>query len=413
MVQPRRVSPWPLLCVLACLFVLSMASPRLWDRVPEPGAEPDSALTTQRPVHTVEPLAPSDWQPPLVEAWGNEALPAAPQTGWDEATDGDSQTDRADATDASAGPDLLSQENDAEPRMTFSSNETKSEPVAPAGKIGSQPTGIQSQDEVIRSLSAALEASIQRLPILMANIPSPRGAVPPADIRPSEEIDYPTINQPDALRHIPTLEREYAERGADDSWQEPETLLRSLDVLAKAGPTSPWAAEVARQVRALGHAATGESDQTAAILERLAKLKDQVPQLAANISNRTLVRELRKTGYALGRRLDVWQKVVRLGVSRSVASAMPNTDRHELALCLAEIDVLTGGSAEGPGMAYGGHRAKSRSLTAVPYSCGTESPMPARPEIATSSRSRSVRATISSGSRSAPPPACGAAGSSI
>ena len=340
MVQPRQVSPWPLLCILACLFVLSMASPRLWDRV----SEPDSALATRQPVHTVEPLAPSDWQPSLVETRPGDTVPAAPEADWDEATDAEPQTDQAEAVVAT---DSLSEEPDAAPQLISASRETEPEPVRPAGKIGSQPTAIPSHNEVERSLSAGLEESIQRLPILMAKIPSPRGAVPQSDIRPSEETDSPTTNRPDALSHIRALEREYTECQSDNSWQEPETLLQSLDVLAKAGPTSVWAAEVAHQVRALGPAADAEADRTTAILERLAELREQSPQLAGDISNRTLARELLKVGYALGRRLDLWQKVARLNASALADRATPNTDRYKLALCLAEVDALTGDSAEG------------------------------------------------------------------
>ena len=48
MVQPRRASAWLLLCVLACLFVLSMASPRLWDHAARSAAKPDSLPAGQQ-----------------------------------------------------------------------------------------------------------------------------------------------------------------------------------------------------------------------------------------------------------------------------------------------------------------------------------------------------------------------------
>ena len=92
---------------------------------------------------------------------------------------------------------------------------------------------------------------------------------------------------------------------------------------------------------------TGGSDESAAILERLAELDCQAPQLAAKIADKTLARKLKKVGYALGRRIDVWQEVVRLGVPQPVDSVTPEVDPQKLALCLAEIDSLTGDSPEG------------------------------------------------------------------
>ena len=124
-------------------------------------------------------------------------------------------------------------------------------------------------------------------------------------------------------------------------------MLESLSGLAAAGPTSKWATEVVRQIRALGLAVTGGSDESAAILERLAELDCQAPQLAAKIADKTLARKLKKVGYALGRRIDVWQEVVRLGVPQPVDSVMPEVDPQKLALCLAEIDSLIGDSPEG------------------------------------------------------------------
>ena len=157
----------------------------------------------------------------------------------------------------------------------------------------------------------------------------------------------PDANQPHSLSKPPASQRRRAERDADDTWRDPETLLENLSGLAAAGPTSKWATEVVRQIRALGLAVTGGSDESVAILERLAELDCQAPQLAAKIADKTLARKLKKVGFALGRRIDVWQEVVRLGVPQPIDSAMPEVDPQKLALCLAQIDSLVGDSPEG------------------------------------------------------------------
>ena len=71
MAQPRRVSAWLLLGGLACLFVLSMASPQLWDHAVRSPAKPD-LIGGQRlptcPVMRQEPPAVSSEPSPVYAA---------------------------------------------------------------------------------------------------------------------------------------------------------------------------------------------------------------------------------------------------------------------------------------------------------------------------------------------------------
>ena len=194
--------------------------------------------------------------------------------------------------------------------------------------------------------------SVRRLPVVVANIPAPIQAAPHGDIQPSAENFQPDQNQQLPLQlpsppRISESDRQRAERRADDSWREPETLLKSLNDLPATGPTSRWKAEVVRQIRVLGPAVAGGSDESTAILERLVELNRQAPELAAKISDETLARKLCKTNFALGRRIDVWQAVVRLGVPQLIDSNAAVVDPQKLTMCLAGIDSLTRNSAEG------------------------------------------------------------------
>ncbi len=124
-------------------------------------------------------------------------------------------------------------------------------------------------------------------------------------------------------------------------------LLDGLKELAAAKPTSQWATEVARQVHALGLAMAGGTAETVAVLKRLDDLERQVPQVAAKIPEKALAHKLKQMGFALGRRLDLWQQVMRLGGSQQIDAMVPARDPEKLGLCLADIDTLTGDSPEG------------------------------------------------------------------
>ena len=166
-------------------------------------------------------------------------------------------------------------------------------------------------------------------------MPTPIYAAPRADV------------QSQLPARISESDRQRAERRADDSWREPETLLESLKGLASYGPASAWSAEVVRQIRALGPAVAGGWDESSGILQRLANLNRQAPQLAEKISDKSLARKLRTTNFALGRRIAVWQEVVRLGVPQVIDTTTTVADPERLAICLGNVDRLTRDSAEG------------------------------------------------------------------
>ncbi len=152
----------------------------------------------------------------------------------------------------------------------------------------------------------------RRSPISVANIPSPAKALP-ADVANPKETIYADTVRPDAASRTQQMPR--ATRRVDDSWREPETLIEMLRPLAANGPASKWATQVIRQVNALGPALSRGPHDATAILKRLAELNRQADKLADAIPERTLARKLGQANYALSRRMDIWQEVVRLGPS--------------------------------------------------------------------------------------------------
>ena len=73
----------------------------------------------------------------------------------------------------------------------------------------------------------------------------------------------------------------------------------------------------------------------------------QATPLASTIGAETLARKLRQVGHALGRRLDIWQRIVRMDQPAPASTEVAKVDPERLSLCLAEIDALTGNTAEG------------------------------------------------------------------
>ena len=117
---------------------------------------------------------------------------------------------------------------------------------------------------------------------------------------------------------------------AKKNWYQPTALLAALDELANTPATSAWAKEAKELIMQLGPSLAGDGQETARITHRLAELAAETPalcdRLAAAADNARLyaqkaedwntIRKLRKSGYALERRLEVWRAVARLGADR-------------------------------------------------------------------------------------------------
>jgi hypothetical protein len=375
--QRRWASTGAYLAVLICLFVLSVTSPRLWDygSIPPAHARPDrsGAHTSDRRVDLggSKILLPSEEyrhertgserpdefddmftiSPPPSPLPDGEARdePTIPELkmGVLPAADGPAPAKpagkiaaQAVETDTRVSDKALGKSPEPtpqkEPEKTPEKTVQKAAQKVSAGKGASE------------TLSApVLPESMRRLPLVVAHIPSPARPAPHDLVLPSDKASRSDVARPQAATKSPPPAHRLAMPSVDDSWRDPVTLLESLGSLAVMEPTSRWAAAVSEQIHALGSAIAGGSGESAAIFKRLTDLNRQATKLAANISDATLARRLRKTGFALGRRLDVWQEVVRLGAPQSAVSVTPEVDPQKLSLCLAKIDSLTGGSAEG------------------------------------------------------------------
>ena len=391
--QSRRAWVWAFLSILAGMAVFSVASPRLWEVEPPRQPDTDFPQAARFPHHPDEVLAKAgphlllgkggaddDGLPPCM---GNEAAEeaqsAVPPEGIAVATTSPfpnalsvgEEADKPSLPEAAiiesssgsyAGmpqPAEQSSQLTPPPQVTQAHSSASIEidapsltpiddpkPVEPAGKVAAQVTEpAPAETFAKREPATDVPDAFRRLPELLANIPAMIHSAPHEALQTSPDALDPDTTP--AHPKMPAAEHKPVQRPADDSWREPEVLLESLKELAGAKPTSHWAMEVTRQVRAMGPAFRERSNEAAEILDRLVKLNGQVGQLAANISDRALAHRLKQTGFALARRLDIWQEVVQLGSPQTADVVVPEVDPAKLAMCLAEIDDFTAGSAEG------------------------------------------------------------------
>ena len=83
------------------------------------------------------------------------------------------------------------------------------------------------------------------------------------------------------------------------------------------------------------------------MLHQLAGLRQGAEPLAGRLSNARLAADVRRTGFALGRRLEFWQQMEAIGGLRSTEGDAVPADPHRLSLCLGDVGTIVHGSPEG------------------------------------------------------------------
>jgi len=357
MERPRRFPILSILCVSACLFVLAVVASQ-FIRLNEPSD--DFASSSQAPQATHipnhsrdsfrQPLPPvelsDDHEEPKPasdekEANGEEVVGEAPQLV-------EAASRVADEVVLPTGPELSS---GSEIRLS-----SAIQPEPPRASLEAISPPLETPLELPRpspeanstSLPARLSEWARRLPDLVAYLPTPSRLDAPFEPSASQEPHAsPSSSKPSDVPVSDPGRQEKDSKPHEKLWHEPETLLHSLEALGVEGPTGLWAAEVARQIRRLGPAVADGTNEAEVILERLAKLNEQVVSSAASLDDKSLARAWRKTSFALARRIDIWKAAVRLAAARKTDNILPETDPAKLAQYVAEAEAHLGDSAEG------------------------------------------------------------------
>ena len=182
----------------------------------------------------------------------------------------------------------------------------------------------------------------------------PRIGRPPS-LNSAETATYPTIpelpipkSEARAVSEQPQHEPiSVAKPGNDDLWQEPVSLLEQFSALAGVEDTASWATEVKQAVHNLGMAASEGAKEVPSLLNQLADLRHGAEPLAGRLSSARLAADVRRAGFALGRRLEIWQQMEAIGGLRSTESDAVPADPHRLSLCLSEVGTIVHSSPEG------------------------------------------------------------------
>jgi hypothetical protein len=130
-------------------------------------------------------------------------------------------------------------------------------------------------------------------------------------------------------------------------WQEPKTLLNYLKDVGSTGPAAVWAIETENLVRQLEVAIVQGTSPPTAILQRLEKSVEQADVVAQNTSDHLLARKVRQAGYALARRVALWEEAVKINNLMPIDVRTTRADVQQLTLCMNDIDALVQKSPQG------------------------------------------------------------------
>jgi hypothetical protein len=150
---------------------------------------------------------------------------------------------------------------------------------------------------------------------------------------------------PPAPRESPGAKSDYAL--TKKAWTDPEALRKSLEELAATAECATWANQALKDLQVLGAAMEDGSPEARAALGRLSDAVASVPKIVQKLNNFEQVRKVRQAGYALQRRIDVWQSILQLGPTALIEAECPAADPRKVALCLVDLDSVTSGSKEG------------------------------------------------------------------
>jgi hypothetical protein len=120
----------------------------------------------------------------------------------------------------------------------------------------------------------------------------------------------------------------------------PESIRERLEYLAYECETGPWAMDAQRLLRKLDLSIEEVSDETPSIFENLEDLIGQAESLASQIDDEELASRVRRTSYALSRRVALWKQAVLRAEPVLCGEPQPMLDREQLSACLARLDAM-------------------------------------------------------------------------
>jgi len=275
--KPKKRRPlWPFVILLLLLLAASVVAPRLWQRNADSGAG----------VVRVPP-----------------ALPAAPVA-----------REVTPAWNPVEPPDIRPVEVQPEPKTT--------ELFVPA----------------------ATDIAMRPAPRPAPTLPPPVEAEPPLPTPITEPVPPPAAIAPAELTPEPVAEPTppaiaWLEIPADDPIAQrlPAALLDELEALAAKPEGSDWARAVSQRLIGLSELPLEASAETRSLFQDLRQLAIDAPKWAAQAKTPELSLAFSRAGYALTRRLDLWERLYQ-GVLPVTANIAVTDAKSELGPSLAHLE---------------------------------------------------------------------------
>jgi hypothetical protein len=314
MKKSRQQSPiWPYLAVLSCLFVLSLAAPRAWQRKAQQIGRTGVEVRDPRPSKKLETEIPAVDESLLENVDQIELVP--------------SPGDLRDLPESEPrGLEPPSGEYADEVRETLES------PVLPEAPVAEVP-------EVC--LAPGLDPLATDGPAAASG--ESASSEPPPLAAPETAPAVEAGEQPPQAETEATVEPEADDAAATLRWPLPRVLLKQLSDLAHEDAYLVWPERAIALIHELCQN-NGHGEVSRQTLEQLARIEqgDSLIPAADSSLEGTIVR----TRYALRRWLDVWSAAADLEQA-PVEERTAETSPARISTCLAEIDKLVAGKPEG------------------------------------------------------------------
>jgi hypothetical protein len=154
-------------------------------------------------------------------------------------------------------------------------------------------------------------------------------------------------------------------------WRRPQTLLALLAELDQCPPAAPWAARVKADLEYLTSPEPLEPQERQARVEGLLLAVAEVEPLIESSDAPSWATLLRRAGYGLARRVNLWQTAMAVEHSDAQRGA-PAPETQRLAQCMAQVDHMMQGAAGEGWRAYLMMQSLNELSRARPDSLSTE-----------------------------------------
>ncbi len=341
------VPTWPFVCIVVCLFVISVVAMRNWER---PAAHHVSLEDSASKVLDAASQGTSAGQgsasrrgsasPDVRSSRTRVNPPAAPQA-TDQRTASNARQALLKGMDVAVSPrgappmtaPRVGEVSIAFPHDAASQNRMSDVPSFPDTLVdhpsgaSSDPSRAGSNDDADGNLESDDQGDDE--PAIDDNTQEGDFTTgTPATLQVSDGTNESTSPLPRRIHQT------------DSCWPFPETLVDQLEAAAESAHCHDWALTVLDELDRLAEVPTLESPEAGDVLDRLQKLAPDAGRLASTCLDDAVRVTLQRLEYALERRIAVWSKAQALAAANTVSLELASPDAQETRAALEEIESL-------------------------------------------------------------------------